>query len=196
MALKFRSTPVRCLFSLILIFLLAVPEMQQAAFAQAPGGKLNLIIVEGEGAINNVRQRTAREPIVQVQDENNRPVAGAAVVFLLPESGPGGTFAGAARSLKVITDNQGRAIAKGLRLNDVAGKFQIKVEASYKGMTATTSINQSNAVLTAASTGGGLSGKMIALLVAIGAAAAAGIVIATRGDDPVATSPNSPTGGR
>ena len=32
-------------------------------------------IVEGEGAINNIRLRTAREPIVQVEDENRKPVA-------------------------------------------------------------------------------------------------------------------------
>jgi len=179
------------------MFLLAVPEMQHSGLAQEAGGTLNLVIVEGEGAINNVRQRTAREPIVQVQDENKRPVAGAAVIFLLPESGPGGTFSGGARSLKVISDSQGRAIAKGLRLNDISGKFQIKVEASYKGMSATTSINQSNAVLTAAAGGGGISGKLIAILVAIGAAAAAGIILATRNDeDTTPTSPNDPTGGR
>ncbi|MCX6624029.1 MAG: hypothetical protein NTY38_23795, partial [Acidobacteria bacterium] len=36
--------------------------------AQEPAGgagKLNLVIVEGDGAINNVKQRVAREPIVQ-----------------------------------------------------------------------------------------------------------------------------------
>ena len=194
MARTFTSAPIRYLFSLLLMFLLAVPEMQHSGLAQETGGTLNLVIVEGEGAINNVRQRTAREPIVQVQDENKRPVAGAAVIFLLPESGPGGTFAGGARSLKVISDSQGRAIAKGLRLNDISGKFQIKVEASYKGMSATTSINQSNAVLTAAAGGGGISGKLIAILAAIGAAAAVGIVLATRDDDPEPTSPNDPTG--
>ena len=58
-------------------------SMSAGAFAQGDA-KLNLVIVEGEGAINNVRQRTAREPIVQVEDENHKPVAGAVVVFLLP----------------------------------------------------------------------------------------------------------------
>lgn len=49
---------------------------------------LNLVVLEGEGATNNIRQRTAREPIVQVEDENHKPVAGAIVVFTLPSNGP------------------------------------------------------------------------------------------------------------
>src|SRR4051794_34631391 len=46
----------------------------------------------GDGAINSIRQRTAREPIDQVQDRNRRPVAGAVVMFQLPADGPGGAF--------------------------------------------------------------------------------------------------------
>ena len=40
---------------------------------------LNIVIVEGEGTLNNVKQRVNRDPIVQVEDENHKPVAGAAV---------------------------------------------------------------------------------------------------------------------
>src|SRR6202035_2743945 len=87
--------------------------------AQADSGKLNLVIVEGEGAINNVKQRTAREPIVQVEDENHKPVAGAAVVFLLPDQGAGGAFAGGTHMLTVTSDAQGRAIAHGFHPNGV-----------------------------------------------------------------------------
>src|ERR1700683_1413663 len=80
-------------------------------FAQAPAHTLNLVIVEGDGVINNIRQRTAREPIVQVEDENHKPVAGAAVLFLLPEHGAGGTFADGSHSLTVTTNSAGRASA-------------------------------------------------------------------------------------
>ena len=38
------------------------------------------LCVEGDGAINNIRQRTAREPIVQVEDENHKPVDRKSVV--------------------------------------------------------------------------------------------------------------------
>src|ERR1043165_315721 len=87
--------------------------------AQAQAGQLNLVIVEGDGAINNIRQRTAREPIVQVEDENHRPVAGAAVVFTLPQTGAGGVFANGSNTLTAITNSQGRAIARGLKPNNV-----------------------------------------------------------------------------
>ena len=81
------------------------------AFAQdsAPPPGLNFIVVEGEGAINNIRQRTARETIVQVEDENRKPAAGAVVVFTLPSQGAGGTFADGGQTLTVATDAQGRA---------------------------------------------------------------------------------------
>jgi len=145
-------------------------------------GGLNIVVVEGEGAINNIRQRTAREPIVQVEDENHKPIAGAAVVFTLPSSGAGGTFAGGATTLTTTTDNAGRAVARGLRPNQIQGNYQIRVNASQGGRTASISIAQSNVLGAAAAAGAagaaGISGKLIAVIVAVGAAAAAGTVVA------------------
>jgi hypothetical protein len=108
-----------------------------------PAPKLNIVIVDGEGANNNIRLRTAREPIVQVEDENHKPVAGAAVVFTLPERGASGSF-GNAQSLSVVTNEQGRAVAQGLRPNTVAGRLEIRVDASYQGRTGQTVIHQRN----------------------------------------------------
>jgi hypothetical protein len=71
------------------------------------------VIVEGEGAINNVRQRIAREPIVEVVDENKNPVPGALVTFLLPQNGAGAVFADGSRMMTVMTDESGRAVARG-----------------------------------------------------------------------------------
>jgi len=160
--------------TVVLAGLLALP-IPPGARAQEPAPKLNLVIVEGEGAINNIRQRTAREPIVQVEDENHRPVAGVAVVFLLPESGAGGTFANGAHSLTVVTDQSGRAVARGLRPNNVQGQFQIHVSASHNGLTATGVITQTNALAAGAVTAAaaGISAKLIAII-AVGAAAVAG----------------------
>ena len=89
---------------------------------------LNIVVVEGDGAINNVRQRTARAPIVQVEDQNRRPIAGAAVVFMLPERGATGAFPNGSRTLTVMTDNQGRAVARGVRVNNVQGRMEIRVD--------------------------------------------------------------------
>ncbi len=176
----------RRLLVAVLSVAIASPPLWARAQQQPAPKKLKIIIVEGEGAINNVRQRTAREPIVQVVDENNRPVAGATVMFLLPESGPGGTFPDGARSLIVTTDRQGRAVAKGFRANAETGKFQIQVEATYRDLVANATINQANAVLTAgaaagAGAAGGISGKVIAILAIAGAAVAGGVIAATSG---------------
>jgi hypothetical protein len=144
------------------------------AAAQAP--MLNLVVVEGEGQINNIRQRTAREPVVQVQDENHRPVAGAIVVFTLPSNGAGGTFANGARTLTVTTNDQGQAVARGFQPNSARGQFQMHVNASHNGQTGSTNITMSNAVLTATGAVAAAGhGKLIAVLVAVGAAAAGGI---------------------
>lgn len=168
-------------FSPKLFFLLVAG----AASAQDPGSpKLNIVVVEGEGAINNIRQRTAREPIVQVEDQNHKPVAGAAVVFMLPSNGPSGVFANGSRTLTAMTDNQGRAVARGLRPTG-KGQMQIRVSASHQGQTASATITQTNAIVAAGVAGaaaGGLSAKLIAIIaVAAGAATAGAVVAATRG---------------
>ncbi|MDE3167903.1 MAG: hypothetical protein KGN36_19030 [Acidobacteriota bacterium] len=161
--------------SVILAFCLWASAQNQVA------PMLNLVVVEGDGAINNIRQRTAREPIIQVQDENHKPVAGAIVTFTLPERGAGGSFANGAHTLTVTTNPQGQAVAHGFHPNAVRGQFQIRVNANYQGRSGNTTIRQTNAVLTAAGTiaGSAISGKLIALLVVLGAAAAGGAVYAT-----------------
>jgi hypothetical protein len=165
--------------SFLLSGLLALPFPPPLPAAPSPA--LNLVIVEGEGAINNIRQRTAREPIVQVEDENRRPVAGAVVAFTLPQQGAGGTFANGARTLTSITDSQGRAVARGFRPNNVQGQFQINVTASSAGQTATGTISMTNAVVAAAAGGaaaGGISAKLIAIIAVAGGIAAGGATYA------------------
>jgi len=141
------------------------------------------MIVDGDGAINNIRQRTAREPIVQVEDQNHKPVAGAVVVFLLPDHGASGVFANGSHTLTVVSDAQGRAVAKGLKPNNVQGQMQMHVTASHNGQVANATITQTNAITAAAgaaAAGAGISAKLIAVLVIAGAAAAGGAVAATR----------------
>jgi hypothetical protein len=172
--------------------------MAFAGDSQAP--MLNIVIVEGEGAINNVKQRTSRETIVEVQDENHKPVAGAAVVFLLPGDGPGGAFVGGAKSATLTTDAAGRATMPRLQPNQ-PGSFQIRVNASSQGRTATATIGQSNVAGAAAAGAGGaaagISGKTIAIIVAVAAAGAAGAAVGlTRGKNNNNTPPTviTPTG--
>lgn len=153
------------------------------ARAQDTTPKLNIVIVEGEGAINNIRQRTAREPIVEVQDENHKPVAGAAVIFALNNQGAGGSFAGGSHTLTTVTDSQGRAVARGFHPNHVQGQYQMHVTASRNGQSANADIAMSNVVAAgAASTAAasGISGKTIGIIViAVAVAAGGGAYLAT-----------------
>ena len=175
---------------LALLLALSIP-----AAAKAP--MLNLVVIEGEGATNNIRQRTAREPVVQVEDENHKPVAGAIVVFTLPSNGAGGAFANGAQTLSMVSDSKGQAVAHGLRPNGLKGQFKIHVNASFQGLTAATSITQTNAVLTAsgAAASAGVSAKLIIVLVAVGAAVAGGAYWATHSGSstPAATTPPGTT---
>ena len=119
---------------------------------------------------------------MQVEDENHKPVAGAVVVFTTPSNGASSVFANGSHTLTVTTDDTGHAVARGLRPNTARGEYQIHVNASYRGQTGSTNINQTNALLTAAGTvaAGAGHGKLIAVLAVVGAAAAGGIVYATQ----------------
>ena len=106
---------------------------------------LTIEILDGEGALNNIRQRTAREPIVQVEDKNHKPVAGALVLFSI-QGGPGGasgTVAGAS-SFSVRTGTDGKAQLRGLKPNNLSGEFTITVTATIGVLVATAIIHQRN----------------------------------------------------
>lgn len=164
--------------------------------AQSPTSeKLNITIIDGEGAINNTRLRTARDLAVQVDDENKQPVAGAAVVFTLPSVGAGGAFPNGQHSTTVTTDQQGRAVARRFQPNTATGKMEIRVNASFKGSTGRATITQFNMLIqeTAAPKKKSGAGKVVAVLVIAGAAAAGGAVYATRKSSTSAAAPTTPT---
>jgi hypothetical protein len=193
-----RSNPLRISIiwqaaSVLLCILLAVPPQTARADQAEPPTQLNIVIVEGEGAINNLRQRVVREPIVRVEDQNHKPVAGALVSFLLPGNGAGGTFANGSNLLTVTTDANGQAVAHGIKANNFSGQYQIRVTASLGTLNATAVISQVNAAAVVA--GAAVSTKLIVIL-AIAGAAAAGLAIGlTRGGGQGATvlSPGPPT---
>jgi hypothetical protein len=181
-------------------------------FAQTPqipesapqGQHLSVVIVEGEGAINNIRQRTAREPIVEVQDENHKPVAGAVVVFtVLPSNGgAGASFVGDAQSAEFVTNQAGRVVARGFHANAQPGQLQIRVTATSNGRVGTATISQTNVAAAAASTASSLiSLKVLAIIGLAAGAVAGGAYAATHSGgshapgSPTSISPGTPTVG-
>jgi hypothetical protein len=176
------------LIFLVLLNLLGIPGWSQ----QNPAG-LQIVIVEGEGALNNIKQRVTRDPIVQVEDEGHKPIAGASVVFTLPNQGPGGTFDNGTNTLTTMTNNQGQAVARGIRFNNQVGSMQIRVTASFGGQTATAVITQTNLIGTSGGGGGGGSSTKWLIILGVAGAVAAGVIVATHGSSSPSTPPPVPT---
>jgi hypothetical protein len=152
--------------------LFAVAATSTLRAQSEPDSGLRIIVLEGDGAINNIREHTAHAPVIRLLDAEERPVAGATVNFLLPDLGAGGYFPEGRSNLTTRTDTDGRAVARGLRPNNVAGRFQIRVSAtsgSHKGAATISQIN----VAPAAARGKSKTKYLIAVLVAGGAAGAA-----------------------
>jgi hypothetical protein len=175
--------------------IVAVTYTTPPVHAQAPAPKqITISILEGEGAINNIKQRTAREAIVQVQDENHKPVAGVAVTFFLADHGASGVFANGSQSLTVMTDANGQAAMRGMVPNNMAGKMEIRVSARLGNLNADATITQTNAAGAAAAGGAAISGKVIALIVVVAAAAAVGAIVATHGGSSSSNTTTIPSG--
>ena len=190
-----RAPRVSRLLCTMLAEIIAITYVTPAVRAQVPEPKqLNISILEGEGAINNIRQRTAREAIVQVQDENHKPVAGVAVTFFLADHGASGVFSNGSRSLTVLTDTNGQAAMRGMTPNNMAGKMEIRVSARLGNLNADATITQTNAAGAGAAGGAAISGKVIALIVAVAAGAAVGAIVATHGGSSSSTTTTIPTG--
>ena len=134
-------------------------------------------VVSGQATTNNTKTRKGVEPVVLVTDERGQPVSGVMVVFTLPETGPGGAFADGSKRAIVYTNSEGKATARGLTPNTAPGKFQIMVNASFHGFTASTTADQTNVL----PEGGKGSSKLIAILAIAGGAAVAGVVAAGGG---------------
>ena len=178
------------------VFTLAV-VMSVIAGGQNP--PLRILVIEGEGAVNIIQQKTAVAPVIEVRDRNDQPVAGATVNFVVRA---GRATFGGARTLSVTTNAAGRAAAAGLAPSGT-GALQIGATATFQGQTAAAvTIAQTN-VLTAAEaaaassasatgaggsgggsaagggagagSGGGLSTKTLAI---VGGAVAGGAIVA------------------
>jgi hypothetical protein len=177
--------------------------------ATAPGvaqsapvpSKLFIQVLEGEGALNDMRSRTTREPIVQVQDENHKPIAGVVIIFTTPSSGASATFSNGLTSLQTVTDAEGKAIAAGFKPNGISGSYQIRVQANWNQLTTTSVINQTNTKQSSTSTQTVHAARAFplkAVLIVAAVAAAAGVtagILATRGGSGPTISAGTPTVG-
>ena len=141
--------------------------------ARQPAPALKILVLEGEGGVNIIQQKTAVRPLIEVRDRNNVPVSGASVTFTIG-GGNSAVFAGGAQTLTVTTNAAGQAAASGLNAIS-SGAFQIQVQAAYQGQVANASISQTNfATAAAAATASAAAGGGTASGAAAGAAGAGG----------------------
>lgn len=107
----------------------APPAVQQGQVAAPMVQSLKVIVLQGDRAINDIGTRIGVQPVIEVRDDNDRPVEGANVIFRLPPNGPGGTFDGKSLSKSARTNVQGQAGVTGFAPNSEVGRFDIHVTA-------------------------------------------------------------------
>jgi hypothetical protein len=185
----YRRIRVGCI-CLSVILTLRQPSTISGQTVPVPTPKMNVVVVEGEAAIHDVRQRKASDLVVLVRDGNRKPIPGASVRFILPAEGASGAFSDGSKALAITTNNSGYATARSIRPNDIPGQYAIQIEAQHEGQTATARVTHFN--MTVERSKGG-SGKWVAILGIVGAAAAGGTVAALRNSNgnsqPVAAPP-------
>ena len=148
---EFQANPIlsklaTCVSALLIVSLVLYVPQARAQVHVAPPQGLRIMILSGEGALNNIEARTAREPVVQVQDQNHKPVAGAAVLFTIHggSNGAGGTFQNKSNTFSTVTNADGIAVATGFHPNNAVGAWQVSVSASFGALTAAAVINENN----------------------------------------------------
>ena len=162
--------------------------------------KLKVLVLGRDGAANNVLTPGTTTPVVEVRDENDRPVEGARVEFQLPLTGPSGSFEGGARNLDVMTNAQGQASAP-YTPNTELGRFTIQVKATLGPQSGSATILQKNTNQNEPVEGRSWISTHKKLLIIGGIVVAGGIVaaiLATRGggsSNTVTITPGVPTVG-
>ena len=153
-----------------------------AARAEAGGAPLSIFVLEGKNVVNSISLLRSVTPVVEVRDQNDFPVEGATVVFTLPATGPGGTFAAGGNTFTTRSDARGQATAPAFTPRG-AGKFDIVVAANAGNRHGETVVTQTNST-------GSYAGapipprpwykKKLVWVVVGGAAAAVVVVVALR----------------
>lgn len=159
----------------------------QSAVAGQSSAGLRIQVIQSNDAGNIIEQIPSTPITIRVIDRDNRAVEGATAVFTTPENGPSGDFASGLNTLRTITNEDGIAVAREYRPNELPGTYQIRVQVDYLGEAATLMLRQTN--LTPKKS----LAKVIVILAFAGAAGVAASALATRGSGKSNTNPSSPS---
>lgn len=128
----------------------STPPAAPAPPAAQPGSQLpveqslKIRALAGNGEMNDLERRVMAPLVVQVVDQNERPIESAEVVFRFPISGPGATFVGGRSSTTVRTNGGGQAAATNWMANGQVGTFQVHINASYGNQVGETTVSMTN----------------------------------------------------
>jgi hypothetical protein len=167
---------------------------------------LKVSALAGDDGMNDLERHVMSPLVVQVLDQNDRPVEGAEVVFRFPLNGPGAIFRNGNTSQTVRTNGRGQAAAVNWMANNQVGTFSVRVSASYGNELGETTVSMTNVTRISENAKKGkkeakwYSSKWVKIaLISGGAALVAGIILATRGGGSsgpsVTITPGSPTVG-
>jgi len=141
---------------------------------QPEGSELRIIVISGEDGVNIVKKKTAVQPVVEVRDKNDLPIAGIAVTFSTPSYSPSATFLNGGHSFTVVTNSAGRATVTGMTPVGT-GAFKISVTAAGAGAAGAAVIAQTNALTAAGVTAGASTGLIVGIVVGVAAAVGIGL---------------------
>jgi hypothetical protein len=168
---------------------------------------LKVTALAGNKEMNDLERGLVAPLVIQVLDQNDRPVEGAEVVFRFPLNGPGAIFRGGNTSQTVRTNGQGQAAATNWTANNQVGAFSVHVSAAYGSQLGETTVSMTNVTRIVEDNTrkkklpSWYAPKWVKIaLIAGGAATVAGVILATRGGGSSSTptitiTPGSPTVG-
>ena len=130
-------------YTLLSVVIASVLVFPQHGWGQE-ARNLEILVLSGEAATNDVETRAVTEPVVEVRNRQGDPVPSAKVVFRCPAVGPSATFYGASRTVTLTTDEAGRARAAGMMSNTEPRDFFIDVTATHGALKGDATIAQTN----------------------------------------------------
>lgn len=153
---------------------------------------LRILVLAGQGGQNDLQHGIMSPLVVQILDQNARPVEDAEVVFRFPQGGPGAAFAGQKTSQTTSTNGDGQAAASGWTANGQAGRFEVRVTALRRNEMGSATVEMENVpviIPEKKKKRGFFSSRWTRIGLIAGGAAAAGIAIALTRNGGSATAP-------
>ena len=101
------------------------PGLASAGCSAPHGGAgSEIVTLAGKGEMNDLERHVMAPLVIEVLDQNERPVEGAEVVFRFPINGPGAVFPGGKTSQTARTNGQGSSRRNELGCQQPGGSFR------------------------------------------------------------------------